>query len=388
MRSRIKNVLTSIVNVILKLAYNLGSLRQISDKKVVLASSREESLNGNLLYIYNEFQRRDTDLRFTVLLDPFDKSKGFIFTYLIKMIRAVYHFSNARLIILDDYYYPLYVITPRSETEIVQVWHAAGAFKKFGLSLKGKADGPSESYLKKVHVHGNYTKAIVSSKNVIPYYAEAFGMSVDSVLSLGVPRVDFFYDNEKKQAIKHAFYNKYPELKGKRLILYAPTYKGSSYKQDSYTSSIDFNHLKNDQDIWLIKLHPYITKGLDERQNVDGFTLEPEHFSTHELMLVSDILVTDYSSVIFEFSILNKPIIFMVPDLEEYYQQRDFYFNFENFVPGNIVENSSQLSEMLNEKNYDMTRLKNFRDYFFDYQSFGYSKRVVDYLINEVLSKE
>src|SRR5699024_11258678 len=146
-----------------------------------------------------------------------------------QMLLATYHLSTASYFVVDDYYFPVYVITPRPKTEIVQVWHGAGAFKKFGHSTVGKTFGSSEQYLKHVKVHSNYSKVIVSTKKVIPFFAEAFQMASENILPLGLPRTDFLFDSEKHYATKKSLYEKFPQLKGRKLVLFAPTYRGSGH---------------------------------------------------------------------------------------------------------------------------------------------------------------
>src|SRR5699024_2225448 len=109
--------------------------------------------------------------------------------------------SNARYLIIDDYYLPVYLIKPTKRLKIIQLWHAAGAFKKFGYSTMNSKFGPSSSYLNIIPIHSNYSHVYVSSTHVIPYYAEAFNMSTDRIYSLGTPRIDLF-ENEKMVEFK------------------------------------------------------------------------------------------------------------------------------------------------------------------------------------------
>src|SRR5690606_32857536 len=156
---------------------------------------------------------------------------------------------------------PIYLINPRKGIEVVQLWHGSGALKKFGLSTVGKPFGPSEDYLKHVKIHGNYTKAFVSSKEVIPYYAEAFGMSETSIQSLGIPRTDYFYNDLEISLAKDKLYNKYPNLINKKIILYAPTFRGKSHYQGEFQLPFDISAMEtnlNSEYVLLVHLHPYM----------------------------------------------------------------------------------------------------------------------------------
>ena len=103
----------------------------------------------------------------------------------------------------------------------------------------------------------------------------------------------------------------------------------------------------------------------------------------NDLLIVTDILVTDYSSVIFDYSLLKRPMIFFAYDLENYLAERNFYYEYRKFVPGPIVANNDSLFqaiEMIEEQ--DLTKVVEFRDRFFDELDGKSAQRIV----KEVLS--
>lgn len=106
--------------------------------------------------------------------------------------------ATSAVIILEDFYPQLHSIQKRSETKIVQLWHACGAFKTFGLTRMGKQGGAPQTSMN----HRNYDLVPVSSDTVRDIYAEAFGISGSKVQALGVPRTDllFDWDYEEKKA--------------------------------------------------------------------------------------------------------------------------------------------------------------------------------------------
>src|SRR5699024_5949284 len=110
----------------------------------------------------------------------------------LSMLKDIKLISNAKYLILDDYYLPIYMIKPTRHLKVIQLWHAAGAFKKFGYSTVGTKFGPNHSYLKVVPVHSHYTHVYVSTENVIQDYAEAFNMSPSHIFPYGIPRADLF----------------------------------------------------------------------------------------------------------------------------------------------------------------------------------------------------
>lgn len=366
--------------------YVSAFLFPVNVKKITFASYRSEHLRGNLLFIYKELQARPEHYQCTLLFKKYDHSFLGKARYWFHLIRASYHLATSRYFFIDDYYFPIYVVKPRKRTEIVQLWHAAGSFKKFGYSTLGKTFGSSSEYLKHVKIHSNYSKVIVSSSEVIPHYAEAFNMPAERIFPLGVPRTDFFFQSHKHKKIKARFYQKYPELKDKKLILYAPTFRGKSHQQNEFHCPIDI-HLLNqeigDRYALLVHLHPYIRSGMNiDSRDKDFAYLMSGPFGIEGLMVLSDLLVTDYSSVIFEYSLLNRPMAFFADDLEDYLNERDFYHDYKEFIPGPIFTESKALAEWLKNGEFDLKGIEAFRDRFFEYTDGNASERVVNALLN------
>jgi CDP-glycerol glycerophosphotransferase (TagB/SpsB family) len=357
----------------------------INNKKVTFASYRSNSLQGNLLHLYNELKVQHPDFISKCLFRKPKSTKSGKISYIIHMFASIFHMATSKYFFIDDYYLPVYLIKPRRNTQIIQVWHAAGAFKKFGYSTIGKTFGPTQQYLKHVKVHSNYTHVIVSSSEVIPFFSEAFNTSPEKILPLGLPRTDFLLEQKNSHNIKNRLYNTYPELKGKKIMLYAPTFRGKSHYQSNFEGYLDFSALKSKLDeeyVLLVKYHPYISESLEIDSSLRTFVYQiDDSFNTEEILLISDVLVTDYSSIIFDFSLLGRPIAFMAKDLEKYKKERDFYYDYKSFVPGPIFENSTDLAWWVKEANFDIAMVEEFSNKFFDIQDGCASQRIIERLI-------
>ncbi|KRG15921.1 hypothetical protein ACA30_04160 [Virgibacillus soli] len=356
----------------------------IKEKKVTFASYRSNVIEGNLNYVYQEMVSQYPDYQYSFLIKKFNGSLWGKFEYFFHMLKSVYAIATSRYFIIDDFYFPVYVIKPRKGTDIIQLWHAVGAFKKFGLSTVNKPFGPSKEYLQHVKVHSNYSKVYVSGENVVPYYAEAFGMDEDKIIPLGVPRTDFFFDIGKINEAQDKFYLQFPEVINKKVLLYAPTFRGKSHDPEKISCPINIGELRamlGDEYVLLIHLHPYMQQNSWVHEKDQSFALMVnENFTIEELMAVADILITDYSSIIFDYSLLEKPILFYADDLEEYLQERDFYFDYRSFIPGPFFNETVALGDwILNEKN-DLTSIVNFKEDFFDYLDGKSAKRIVNHI--------
>jgi CDP-ribitol ribitolphosphotransferase / teichoic acid ribitol-phosphate polymerase len=362
----------------LKLMYTLFCLLPINKNKVIFASDSRSELDGNFYFVYEELYKRNLNLDIKFLFNERINNKKSIFD----LLRMAYHFATAKVILLDDFYPLIYPLTIRKNADLIQVWHAAGAFKTFGYSRIGRPGGPSPHSKN----HKNYTKAVVSGEGVRKNYAEGFGITIDKVYATGVPRSDIFLDEEYKSYVRKTLFDKFPYLAGKKVILFAPTFRGNGQASAHYPFEI-LNLKKlyeelHEEYVFLFKIHPFVKNSLTiPYEYADFFYDFSEYREINDLLLVTDILITDYSSVCFEYAMLNKPMLFFGFDVEQYIQDRDFYYNFFDFIPGPLLKTTDEIIDTIHHERYQMHKIKPFVEYFFDDTLGKASKNVVDQLI-------
>lgn len=348
-----------IYKVIFQFCYTAMTIfRPIQQNKVVIPLYRHKILEGNIKAVYEELKKTQPQLEFKFII-PNNKMN-------LRQFKEIAYISNAKYILLDDYYLPVYLIQPRKGTKIVQLWHAAGAFKKFGYSTVDTKFGPSSSYLKMIPIHSHYTHVFVSSKNVVPYYAEAFNMSKDHIFPIGVPRIDFFADEKLVKEIKQKVLKSMTKEQQQMVkILVAPTYRAENSYRESDLDMVEeilaiSKEIEKDKLIIFVG-HPYIDQSKFERLQKQSNIIVSSHFSTNDWMLLADAFVTDYSSAIFEFALLHKPLAHYVPDLEEYKKSRGLYSEIEAISDGIILQKRTQLIEWINDRkareHFDTSRM-------------------------------
>lgn len=284
--------------------------------------------------------------------------------------------ATSKYVFLNDNFMPMASLKFSKDAVITQLWHAEGAFKKFGLSAP-LTDDVREREKK---CSSNLTYIVCSSKNVTSIYAEAFGVDESRILPLGSPRIDSLLCERDTDSIRAAFDKKHPECKGKKLILYAPTFRDDPETDKNIVKNINietFNRELSDEYRLLIKLHPQIHSG----EPVDGTVDVTNGHDINDLTLICDILITDYSSVCMDFALLSKPCIFFAFDLEEYEKERSFYFDYESYVPGKVAKNFDAVIEAIKTHNKDDDKLRHFRDFNFDYVDCNNTKRVYERII-------
>lgn len=360
--------------------YLLFSVLPIKEKKITFASDSREEISGNIEFVYKELLSRDLHLDIKLLLKKtIDKDKSIF--YIIKM---AWNLSRSKLIILDDFYPMIYQIKIRNGSKLVQLWHAAGAFKTFGFSRLGLEGGPSINSKN----HRNYDVVFVSSKNIVKYYAEGFGIQKNKIIPLGVARTDLFFDEELKNNIRKDILEKKPILGKKKVILFAPTFRGNGQSSAYYPNKwLDFdkiyNAFKNENCVFLLKYHPFIKNKYEIPDEYSDIFIDVSSFrEINDLLLITDVLITDYSSVIFEYSLLKKKMIFFAPDLSSYIKDRGFYFDYAKLVPGPIINTTVDLIDELKTNTVlDDKKMNEFIKYFFDDTDGESTKRIVDYLL-------
>lgn len=344
-----------------------------NEKKVLLASNTKNELYGNLLYIYEELKKYDYDINILLM------NKGGFFKKIKYEFKLLFYIATSKYILIDDFFPLLYTLKIRKGTKFIQVWHALGAFKRVGYS---RNDIDNKNSI----THKNYTDTIVSSDAIVKNYAEAFGIDKEKVHPLGIPRTDLFFNKEEINKKKEQLYIQYPFFKDKKIILFAPTFRGSGRKSAHYPEEyIDFKNiyenLKEDE-LFVLKLHPFIKNELtineEFKDKIINFT---DYKDINELLLITDLLITDYSSVIFEYSFMEKPIIFYVPDFNEYSNSRSFYYDYNEYLYGTVAKNKEQLIEMIRHPNIDTKKLNKFKEKFLNKCDGRSSKRFVEELI-------
>ncbi len=336
---------------------SLGTLRSYVEKKggyeIVTISTRALKLDASGV---------------GALISSCLKAAGF-FTLKAKAL------ATAKYVFLNDNFMPMASLNFSKDAVVTQLWHAEGAFKKFGLSAPLTPDVAE----REKKCSEKLTYVVCSSKKVAPIYAEAFGIDESKILPLGAPRTDSLLCKKDIESVRRKFDDNHPECKGKKLILYAPTFRDSPEANKNLLSRIDMNKFNSlgDEYRLLVKLHPQINASI----SVEGAVDVTVGHDIGDLTLICDMLITDYSSACMDFALLSKPCIFFAFDLEEYEKERSFYFDYETYVPGAVAKSFDEVIEAIKNPRNDEEKLRRFRDFNFDYIDCNNTKRIFDYII-------
>lgn len=353
---------------------------KVVDNRIAFISNRRGELSGNPADVY-EVLKDDPSLEFKMLLDD-NPMHRMSFKNLYKFAK---YYSTSKVVIIDDFYELTSMVEKKPEVQLVQVWHACGAFKTFGFSRLGKPGGPKQTSFN----HRMYDRAIVSSKEIRRFYAEGFGIPIENVVATGVPRTDMFFDESIAQSMRENFYKEYPSWEQKKIIMFAPTFRGNGrltghYPVDRFNLKEVADSLGPDYGI-IVKMHPFVNNKFEIPEGYEDRIIDlSENSELNDLLFVTDILITDYSSAVFEASLLDIPMIMYAYDLSEYIATRDFYYEYKPMLPGKLVQNQEDMVKAILNEDFEMERIKPFKEKFFDHFDGKSAERVAE-MIKELL---
>ena len=378
---KIKSGYKTVVIALINLFYAVFErMHRKTGKNILIMSETKEYLWGNLLYIDQRLKERGLDKQFNISYS-FRRTIGNK-NSILSWVKLVWILCKQDYIFVDDYVPILGFLNLSKKTKLIQVWHAGVGFKSVGYSRFGKAGSPHPME----SCHKKYDYALVGSKDLIHIYAEVFGIEEEAFLPVGLPRLDGFLDEEKIAQFKKNFYTEHPQFKDKKLILFAPTFRGDGQQTAYYNYDwLDFDKLSelcSDEYVFLMKMHPFVRNKADIPEQYKGRIVEFSDFKNiNDLYYVTDILITDYSSNYYEYALMNKPIIFYTPDRELYEVSRGVHRSIKESAPGKVCDTFEELVKSIAEKDFDFDKTSKFvEDKFSDYNG-NASDKVIDALL-------
>lgn len=367
----------NIIILFSKIIFFVLKLFPLNKKRIIMECDYGKGFYGNLLYIYEELEKHNHDYEIIIPINKgvsepvVNRSNTKIIN--TKTLKHLYYLATAKFWITSNHYY--FFLKPKKETVFINTWHSIGRIKKIGIhSTNDKkiqkrfiTEGPRIDWF------------MIGSEHSREMCLQSLCLKPESIISIGIPRTDPFFNENIKNKHKEEFYNRFPNLKTKKIILYAPTFRDN--EKENFVMKIDFEKFQglfSQGYILILKLHPVIRNKYKVPVEYTDYVYDMSKDNINTLMFVSDILITDYSSVFFEYALLEKPIIFYAYDLEEYMKKsREFYYDYRSFVPGPIVFTSEEIVDIIKNNNYDYETLKKFSNEHCAYKDGRSSERFV-----------
>ena len=371
--------------------YRKYSTRPVNPKKVIFVENNSREISDSFTAILDDLKK---DGSYTVHVHFLEELTAGREGFSYNCARLAADAATAAYIFLNDYSNVISCLPLREETKVIQLWHACGAFKKFGHSTLQLKFGQTAKQQEKhpVYGYGNLDYVTVSSADIAWAYTEAMQLEdkKTQVVATGISRTDRFFDPAFRESSVRQVRERYPGTVGKKIVLYAPTFRGRIQvaATPDYTQ-FDLKALQQrfgNEFYVLVKHHPFVSEGRRPKMpeemagvyagnaagahagNVQGAFASDvtDTLSIETLLCAADVVITDYSSLIFEYSLMNRPMIFYSYDLDSYYDWRGFYYDYDEMTPGPVCRTMDELIEALAhvEEQFNQEQMAAFREKF------------------------
>lgn len=351
-------------------------------KKVAIISRESNTRTLDIAMLESELLSRGVDV--TVLSKLLTKDKSIkALGYIGHVLRQEAAILAADVVVLDTYCIPASMIPHRKGTKVIQMWHALGAIKKFGWQTVGKEGGSSENVARLMRMHHGYDYVVCASDVTADHFCEAFKADRSKIVKYGLPRIDYIKSvaaGERHADMLIKITAKYPQLKnGKKTVLYAPTFRRG--KNVDVQSLVDA--LGTDRYNIVVKLHP-LYRG-DFAAAGDGVNvIYDDDFTSFDWLAAADMIISDYSSLVIEATLADKPLFIYAYDLDEYEENTGLNIDFagEPIAPY-VFMDAAKLAvavDAATDGGYDMQALRAFRDRYIDIATDNCTAALADFI--------
>lgn len=374
----IKYTFSMCTNLILRITHFLP----IQRNKIVFESFNGKQIACNPYYIYLYLKNSKTPFKYIWCYNAPNKDK--IKCVPRNSLAYFYHLLTAKVYITNSGA-PSYIPFRKSQI-IINTWHGGGAYKKVGNSIANN----SNWYEKKIQQSFyRFIPYVISSSKVFTEISSfSFNVPKDKFLPFGMPRNDIFFSNPIKEKYNKKIRTYFNLDDDTFIVLYAPTYRNNPQKPEfemnlnvpSLISSIQ-EHFNAAKVCVMFRTHHTINGKYQLNNCLDVSKYE----YMQELLCTADMLISDYSSCIWDYSFMYRPCILFTPDLNEYKSNRDFYFPIEDWgFP--IAQTNQELQKII--QNFNITQfieaMKRHHATLGSYETGKGAKLISDFILSKI----
>lgn len=349
--------------------YRKSMARPVNPRKVLFVESKLREMPDSFALVWKRLQELGGwELEYRTLDS---KSVGLV-GYTKNCRALVRDMADAAYVFLCDANDIVSSVPLRPETKVVQLWHACGAFKKWGMSSADKKFGSTALDIARHPYYGNLSLVTISAPEVAWAYIEAMHLEATPqvVQATGVSRTDVFFDEGFLERARARVQSALPGIEGRKIVLYAPTFRGN-VRGAQGPDFLDLPLLRErigGEYALLVKHHPYVEHPPEIPASCEDFAFDITHagLAIDELIASADLCVTDYSSMVFEWSLFERPIAFFAPDIADYDDWRGFFYDYDELTPGPVFTRTEELVSWVQglSRGFDTREIHAFRERF------------------------
>ena len=371
-------------------------IHKIKEPRILLMSDQSEEMGSNMVALKNALIREG--------FSPEEALRAITTKHynILHWMRTLKKIAWADYIFLDDHSQTTDWLTIKGAV-ITQLWHAGAGFKSTGYSRFGMPASPAPK-----SGHRQYTYGIAGSKKIRHFFSEVWGINDEMVLPTGMPRLDEYLDENYIEETANRLLNDYPILckpssdsaksvsttseswkdrKRDNIILFAPTYRGENkkhayYPYDKLNLDTLYKLCEETDSVIIFKMHPFVEDPVPIPEEYKDRMIDLVKYpNINDLFYITDLLITDYSSNIYEFSLMRKPILFSAFDIDEYTETRGFHRDYRTNVPGKIVETFDDMIQAIEKKDFEYEKVEEYIDNNFEFTDTHACDRIIDWII-------
>lgn len=342
-----------------------GPIKLFPQKNKIAILSRQSDTKPEDIRALEEYLReKHPELGVTVLVKMVGGAG-----YAFHMLRQMHAIATSKVVVVDGYCIVASVLKHKKGTKIIQIWHSSAAIKKFGYQCLDLPSGHSSETARVMCMHRNYDYVIAPSRATGSLFCKGFDTSEDKIRLFGLPRLEKMAEAETElvSAARAAMDD------DRDIVLYVPTLrKIRPVDVASLAQAIDSDRYR-----LVVRLHP-----LDKPANGEDIDLG-EGYSTSQWLKIADHIITDYSALGIEATLLNKPMYFYVYDIDRYSEETGLNINPLEEMSWCSSVSADDIARMI-EGDYDFDKLKSFRDKYIEINPENCIEKLAEFIVETV----
>ena len=326
----------NIVNIVLTLLDYITHIFPVKDNQIICNNFKGKKYDGNTKFFCDLLKERYPNIKI-YCLGKKNEIDGYINYVKFPSLKALYYFSTSKLWV-SNVRLPIWIKKKKNQY-YVQVWHGKSTFKNIE---KLAGDSLDKNYIKTAKNDSKNADLLIApdayNRTILEESFWYDGKIIEYDLTYSIK--DNYKKNQSK--IKDKVRKKYNLDKNDKIVLYAPT-----FRKYEYDYNIELNNIGKEYKLFM-RLHP----GLKDTNILNDNVINVSDYEDlNELLVASDILISDYSSIVYDYLFYNEEVYLYAPDYDEYKSDRGFYVDYKN-MPFSISYSMKDLEKAISNHDY------------------------------------